>query len=250
MGKSCNVRVENGFSFNIGSLNLKKALLIKAKQHLGDRSDSELNLSVKEILKTGKYEMKNLEDGSMVHLFHGEEICIELNSTAKAITNIYPNEEKGKLCKVPEKEIQQGSSLKLVKLSEPSSHKREFSIEKSFIESSISLLYNKLLELEDYSRTMNQSLSKTDKEISKIYHELETTNFNASRGYFYAKSLQGLLRKRRFIKTELDKIHSTSKEFKQMKELVLQSEKKVLNKQSQYESYSEGWGLNLKDFVE
>ena len=140
--------------------------------------------------------------------------------------------------------------MKLVKLGEPLSHKREFSIEESFIETSISLLYNKLLELEDYSRTMNQSLSKTDKEISKIYHELETTNFNASRGYFYAKSLQGLLRKRRFIKTELDKIHSTNKEFKQMKELVLQSEKKVLNKQSQYESYSEGWGLNIKDFVE
>jgi len=250
LSKSSNIRVENGISFNIGSLNIKKTLLVKARRHFEEQADSELNVSVKEIIKTGTYEMKNLEDGSMIHLFHGEKVCIELNSTAKAITNIYPNEGRGKLCKASEKEIQQGSSLKLVKLDETPVHKREFSIEESFIESSISLLYNKLLELEDYSRLMNQSLSKTDKEISKIYHELETTSFNASQGYFYAKSLQSLLRKRRFIKTEMDKIHSTNKEFKQMKELVLQSEKKVLNKQSQYESYSEGWGMSIKDFVD
>ena len=88
---------------------------------------------------------------------------------------------------------------------------------------------------------MNKTLSTTDKEISRIYHELETTNFNASQGYLFSKSLQGLLRKRRFIKTELDKIKSTNNELQQIKELVQQSEEKVLKQQNKYETYAQGW---------
>ena len=250
VNKSNNVRKENGMTINIGSLNIKKTLLAKVNQYFGNQGYQELNNLVKEIVKTGTHEMKKLEDGSMVPIFRGENVCVELNSTAKVIINVYQNERSEKRRVIKQKEVQKEKNLKLVKMDENPVHKPEPLIEESFIEASISMLYNKLIELEDYSRLMNQSLSKTDKEISKIYHELETTNFDASQGYFYAKSLQSLLRKRRFIKTEIDKIHSTNKELKQIKKLVQQSEKKVLNKQNQYESYSEGWDLDVKDFVE
>lgn len=250
MNNSGNVRVENKIKINIGSLNLKKALFLKAQQYIGNRSYQEMNGIVKEILKKGVYEKKSLENGSVVHHFLRETICIELNSKATNISNIYKIDSKEKVQPIAKGTAQKGKSLKLVKDDVYSVKKKECVIEESFIESSLNILHNKLLEIENYGRQMNQSLSRTDKEISKIYHDLETTNFNASQGYFFAKRLQTLLRRRRFIKTEIDKLKSTNKEFQQIKELIHQSEQKIVSKQNRYEVYSEGWNFSLNEWGE
>lgn len=249
MNKSGNVRVENKIKINIGSLNLKKGLFLKAQQYIGDRSYQEMNQIVKEILKKGVYEKKSLENGRVVHLFHRENIFIELNTTATNISNIYKMDRKEKVQPIAKGNAQKGKNLKLVKDDVYLANK-EWEIEESFIESSLNILHNKLLDIENYGRQMNQSLSRTDKEISKIYHDLETTNFNASQGYFFAKRLQTLLRRRRFIKTEIDKLKSTNKEFQQIKELIHQSEQKMMSKQNRYEVYSEGWNISLNEWGE
>jgi len=249
MKGSQNVRMENDIKINIGSLNLKKALFLKAQQYIGKRPYQEINQLMKEVLKAGSYQVKCMEDGNISHLIESEHLCIELDSTAKHIINIYEKLSKKKSQSV-QKSSQKESRIKLVSLNEEKAPEKKFRIEESFIEQSLIVLYQKLVELEDYKHQMNKTLSTTDKEISRIYHELETTNFNASQGYLFAKSLQGLLRKRRFIKTELDKIKSTNNELQQIKELVQQSEEKVLKQQNKYETYAQGWVDSFNRWME
>ena len=44
---------------------------------------------MKEVLKAGSYQVKCMEDGNISHLIESEHLCIELDSTAKHIINIY-----------------------------------------------------------------------------------------------------------------------------------------------------------------
>ena len=58
--------------------------------------------------------------------------------------------------------------------------------------------------LRERSADLMAELSRTDKEISDIYHNIELTSFNACQGYMYCKRLQGVLRNRRRIKNEIE----------------------------------------------
>lgn len=49
---------------------------------------------------------------------------------------------------------------------------------------------------------LSEELSKVDKLISELYHELEETDITVNLGYQYSIALQNLLRKRRVIKEE------------------------------------------------
>lgn len=55
---------------------------------------------------------------------------------------------------------------------------------------------------------LEKQLGKIDKERSQLYHIIENTYFNASRGYCLAKQLQTVLHKRRKIKEEIDTLNS------------------------------------------
>lgn len=46
-------------------------------------------------------------------------------------------------------------------------------------------------------------LSKLDKQISALYHELEKTDLSEESGYQYSIALQNLLRRRRIVKDEM-----------------------------------------------
>jgi hypothetical protein len=61
-------------------------------------------------------------------------------------------------------------------------------------------------------KKLNNKQSEYDKEISNLYHEIETVKFNACEGFYYTKRLQELLQKRRLVKVELYRmkmIHDT-----------------------------------------
>jgi len=58
--------------------------------------------------------------------------------------------------------------------------------------------------LGERSADLIAELSRADKEISDIYHNIELTSFNACQGYMYCKRLQGALRNRRRIKNEME----------------------------------------------
>lgn len=55
---------------------------------------------------------------------------------------------------------------------------------------------------------LGSKLSEYDKEISRIYHKIETMKFNACEGYYLSKELQTVLHKRRLVKNEGDKLKS------------------------------------------
>ena len=46
-----------------------------------------------------------------------------------------------------------------------------------------------------------------DKQISRIYHDIENDVFNVVEGYRYAKQLQDILKARRHVKTEIRRIY-------------------------------------------
>jgi hypothetical protein len=59
----------------------------------------------------------------------------------------------------------------------------------------------------DYKK-LSVKLSEYDSLISEHYHKIETTNFNACEGYYLTKQLQEILRKRRVIKHEMERLNS------------------------------------------
>ena len=57
--------------------------------------------------------------------------------------------------------------------------------------------------VEKEQKSLAQQLSALDKEVTSKYHEIEMTDFNASKGYSLACELQHILRERRKVKNEL-----------------------------------------------
>ena len=57
-------------------------------------------------------------------------------------------------------------------------------------------------EVEKRRMESNEKLQYFDKKVSDIYHEIETTNFNAQIGWRLTKNLQEKLRMRRVVKNE------------------------------------------------
>jgi predicted RNase H-like nuclease (RuvC/YqgF family) len=73
-------------------------------------------------------------------------------------------------------------------------------------------LFRQLQSIHDRTRNefqrLSAELSRVDRAISEIYHEIERTRFDAASGYRFAKKIQDLLIERRSIKDELTKIRS------------------------------------------
>lgn len=71
---------------------------------------------------------------------------------------------------------------------------------------------------------LKSEMSKTDKQISNLYHELEKTDLTEELGYQYSIALQNLLRKRRVIKDEFIPIdimfQSMSESIENLKERI------------------------------
>jgi hypothetical protein len=53
-----------------------------------------------------------------------------------------------------------------------------------------------------------KAMSRTDKDVAEIYHEIEFAKFNARDGYFLAKRLQEALRRRRETKDEFSAMNA------------------------------------------
>ncbi|WP_080845697.1 hypothetical protein [Cytobacillus gottheilii] len=65
--------------------------------------------------------------------------------------------------------------------------------------------------IEDDLNKLSKAVSNYDKEINNLYHKLEVSKFNACEGYYFSKQLQGLLQKRRLVKTEMKRLRILSK---------------------------------------
>ncbi|MBS4193478.1 hypothetical protein [Lederbergia citri] len=71
---------------------------------------------------------------------------------------------------------------------------------------------------------LKAEMSRTDKQISELYHELEKVDLNEDIGYQYSIALQNLLRRRRVIKDEFIPIdimfQSLSESIESLKERI------------------------------
>lgn len=57
--------------------------------------------------------------------------------------------------------------------------------------------------IKDDYRKLKSKLIELDQDISSFYHRLEHENFNAVEGFYRAKEIQELYRKRRVVKQEI-----------------------------------------------
>lgn len=91
-----------------------------------------------------------------------------------------------------------------------------------------------------------------DRKISIFYHDLESREkFNAAEGYYIAKELQMLLRKRRIVKQELFEINALNNTIRlQDFSKSLPKAEKSLNKieKDQRKGYAINWEIELEDF--
>lgn len=94
--------------------------------------------------------------------------------------------------------------------------------------------------------------SKLDKEVSRLYHDLESRgNLNAAEGYYVARDLQAILRKRRIVKQEIYELNAVSNPVNLQQ--LSTNLKKVENGMSKIKkdtknNYWRDWDLNVSDF--
>ena len=106
--------------------------------------------------------------------------------------------------------------------------------------------------IDDERENLTNLLSDLDKEMSRLYHNVEATNFNAAEGYCYAKKMQDTLRKRRVVKQELQKLHSlsTNMNFEVVNELLGTTEKNLSRTISRIHKeemqFSQNWKENYR----
>lgn len=110
----------------------------------------------------------------------------------------------------------------------------------------VNQLENNLLELQAEEKKLKKVLSSYDSKINKIYHDLEVKIFNKHQGNAIARELQSLLRKRRAIKSELEKYNSVKQTLGGLDQSKIkranQNLKRLRNKN---EKYMSGWKIDL-----
>lgn len=88
-------------------------------------------------------------------------------------------------------------------------------------------------------------LSKVDKEISEIYHQIEVTKMNASTGYKMAKLLQTKLRERREIKHERETLQRMLDvlDRHKLRQRLRDIERDIVKRDESFATYSLGWNV-------
>ena len=67
-----------------------------------------------------------------------------------------------------------------------------------------------LLELQAEKNEMSKKVSKLDKSVSNLYHEIEVSKYSTVSGYKTLVTLQGVLIERRYFKDHLSLVHSAA----------------------------------------
>lgn len=121
-----------------------------------------------------------------------------------------------------------------------------------------SAILKQLREINDYyaeeKRKLLKLQSQLDKEVSRIYHDLESRgNLNAAEGYCVARDLQLILRKRRLVKQEIFELNAIERpiQINQLSNKLEKAEKsmeKIKRTRSNKDNYTRKWDLSVSDF--
>jgi len=108
-------------------------------------------------------------------------------------------------------------------------------------------------EIENGVKELTELQSFYDKELSEVYHRLETEKFNASEGYYFAKRLQEILQKRRVVKKELANLKSLSmsKDFVSVKKSLNDANSNLQRrkKSSDEKEYMKNFQFDINDVL-
>lgn len=111
----------------------------------------------------------------------------------------------------------------------------------------INQLSNNIDELQKEESRLRKMQSYYDCKISEIYHELEMKIFNKSQGNNIARELQTLLKKRRVVKSELDKYKSLRQSLGINQQKVNKTNHNLTKLKNKHESYIGSWNIELQD---
>lgn len=100
-----------------------------------------------------------------------------------------------------------------------------------------------IVDFHNKEKRLREQYSTCDKAVIDLYHQIEMSNFNACEGYFYAKRLQEVLRKRRAIKMELQKLQSFNDNINlnYLKNAINKTKKKLKNKEVNTKHWKQNW---------
>lgn len=107
-------------------------------------------------------------------------------------------------------------------------------------------------KINDEYKRLKELLSKYDKELSEMYHNLETKlKMNASEGYFVAKELRDLLQKRRIVKNELEYYKSIrdTLNISSINVGLNRAKHNIDRLQKKHADYTQGWNIQLDDVI-
>lgn len=95
-------------------------------------------------------------------------------------------------------------------------------------------------------RKLSDQLSKYDKEVSEIYHMIETEKFDAARGYCLSKQLQTKLRERRIIKHEMARLSSLKQtlNIEQLHNTIEKTKGNISKLKNKNKEYTVDWDID------
>ncbi|PKR82426.1 hypothetical protein [Heyndrickxia camelliae] len=107
-------------------------------------------------------------------------------------------------------------------------------------------LESMISNIEKDFQKLREEAQKYDKELAEYYHTVEHKVFNAAEGYYIAKELQILLRKRRLVKNELSSMDSLIKTLGlgNLHNKLTHSTKHVEKVRKKNKDYTEGWDID------
>lgn len=68
-------------------------------------------------------------------------------------------------------------------------------------------ILNTFVQIEKEFKNLKDEIESTNDETQDILHDIELSNFNAAEGYFMAKKIQDVRRRRRQAKDEMEKLN-------------------------------------------
>ncbi|WP_137743425.1 hypothetical protein [Robertmurraya siralis] len=115
----------------------------------------------------------------------------------------------------------------------------------------INQLEGTLVGIKTDMKKLHEKLTEYNKSINEIYHDIEVSNFNACEGFYFSKSLQEILQKRRLVKTELFRLEQLHRALsRSVEDRVMNAKKKVEKSMNHSQEWFEKFNFTFSDIEE
>lgn len=232
-GSTFKHRTINGNIINIGSICMGKKLKRNITESLKIKVANE---DIQKVVALGEYKGFLRKEGLDGHLFEHDMYCVTLNKEMTKILKLSIHSSP-QLPSIEQQNKQDDGSA-----SEADKTQKK---EGRQVDETMKTMNDMLHDLKSQLYRWVDKLSDLDKKISQLYHDIEINNFNAYQGYQYSKNLQTLLRKRRLVKQEMEKISANVNHFEDMQESIKKVRKNLEKYNKSCQEYSGSWNVSI-----